>query len=179
MRFEEAYEGWRAGRLTQEDAALVLGVCERSFRRYLVRYEAEGMDGLIDHRLEQISSRRAPVDEVLKLTTDYRERHLGWNVRHFHTWYRKAGGTRSYRWVKKEPRGAGLVESGRRKGTHRKKRERKPLPGMMIHQDGSRHEWLPGQWHDLIVTLDDATSEHYSMFLTEEEGTSASKGCKT
>jgi hypothetical protein len=68
MRFEEAYEGWRAGRLTQEDAALVLGVCERSFRRYMVRYEAEGMDGLIDRRLEQISSRRAPVDEVVKLS---------------------------------------------------------------------------------------------------------------
>jgi hypothetical protein len=44
---------------------------------------------------------------------------------------------------------------------------------MMIHQDGSRHEGRPGQWHDLIVTLDDATGEHYSMFLTEEEGTAS------
>ncbi len=65
MRFEEAYEGWNAGRLTQTEAAQVLGMCERSFRRYLARYEAEGQEGLIDRRLEQVSNRRAPVDEVM------------------------------------------------------------------------------------------------------------------
>ena len=64
MRFEEAYEGWNEGRLTQAEAARILGMCERSFRRYLARYEAEGLDGLIDRRLEQVSNRRAPVDEV-------------------------------------------------------------------------------------------------------------------
>ena len=50
MRFEEAYEGWNAGRLTQEEAARILGICERSFRRYLGRYEAQGLEGLIDRR---------------------------------------------------------------------------------------------------------------------------------
>jgi predicted DNA-binding protein (UPF0251 family) len=53
MRFEEAYEGWERGRLTQEEAALLLGVCDRTFRRYLVRYEQKGMEGLIDQRLGQ------------------------------------------------------------------------------------------------------------------------------
>jgi hypothetical protein len=71
MRFEEAYEGWNEGRLTQAEAARILGMWERSFRRYLVCYEAEGLDGLIDRRLEQMSNRRAPVDEVLALTDRY------------------------------------------------------------------------------------------------------------
>lgn len=174
MRFEEAYEGWNGGRLTQGEAAQLLGVCERSFRRYVRRFEAEGMDGLIDLRLAQASNRRAPVDEVLALTDLYRNRHRGWNVRHFHSWYRRDGGTRSYSWVKKRLQEAGLVETGKKRGAHRKKRERMPLPGMMVHQDGSRHEWIADRMWDLIVTMDDATNEHYSMFLVEEEGTASS-----
>ena len=77
MRFKEAYEGWQAGRLRQEEAARLLGVCERSFRRYIDRYEEDGLQGLIDRRLGQISHRRAPVDEVMALTTSYRGRHTG------------------------------------------------------------------------------------------------------
>lgn len=174
MRFEEAYEGWNEGRLTQVEAARLLGMCERSFRRYVARFEADGLEGLIDRRLEQVSNRRAPVDEVVAVVERYRSRHLGWNVRHFHAWYRRDGGARSYSWVKKRLQEAGLVEVGKKKGAHRKKRERMALPGMMIHQDGSRHEWLEGQMFDLIVTMDDATSEHYAMALVEEEGTASS-----
>jgi len=174
MRFEEAYEGWNAGRLTQAEAAQVLGICERSFRRYLVRYEAEGMEGLIDRRLEQVSNRRAPVDEVMALTEQYRSQHLGWNVKHFHSWYRRSGGTRSYTWVKKRLQGVKLVPKYEKRGAHRKRRDRSALPGMMIHQDGSTHEWVAGQKWDLIVTLDDATSWHYSMFFVGQEGTLSS-----
>ena len=174
MRFEEAYERWNGGRLTQAEAAQVLGMCERTFRRYVARYEADGLDGLVDRRLEQVSQRRAPVDEVLAVTERYRQRHLGWNVRHFHSWYRREGGERSYSWVKQRLQEAGLVSKGKAKGAHRQKRERMALPGMMIHQDGSRHEWVPGQAWDLIVTMDDATNEHYSMLLVPEEGTQSS-----
>lgn len=174
MRFEEAYEGWNAGRLTQAEAAQILGMCERSFRRYLVRYEADGLDGLIDRRLEQISNRLAPVDEVLALTDLYRNRHRGWNVKHFHSWYRRDGCTRSYTWVKNRLQEAQLVPKAEKRGTHRKRRERSALPGMMIHQDGSTHEWVVGQKWDLIVTMDDATSEHYAMFFVDEEGTASS-----
>lgn len=174
MRFEEAYEGWNNGRLTQREAAQLLGICERSFRRYLQRYEEQGLDGLIDRRLEQVSNRQAPVDEVVSLTQRYEERHRGWNVKHFYSWYKRDGGVRSYSWVKKCLQEAGLVKTGKQKGVHRKKRERRPLPGMMIHQDASRHEWISEQWWDLVVTMDDATNEHYSMFLTEEEGTVSS-----
>lgn len=174
MRFEETYEGWNAGRLTQFEAARILGMCERSFRRYLLRYEAEGLEGLIDRRLEQASHRRAPVDEVIALTEQYRTRHSGWNIKHFHGWYQRAGGSRSYTWVKKRLQEAALVPKAKKRGAHRKRRERSALPGMMIHQDGSTHEWVIGQKWDLIVTMDDATNEHYSMFFVDEEGTASS-----
>ena len=174
MRFEEAYVGWDSGRLTQAEAASVLGVCERTFRRYLERYEASGLEGLIDRRLEQVSHKKAPVDEVLRLTDNYRRRHLGWSAKHFYAWYRKDGGSRSYTWVKSRLQEAELVPKAKARGAHRKRRERSPWPGLMIHQDGSSHEWVPGQRWDLIVTLDDATSEHYSMFFVGEEGTMSS-----
>ena len=174
MRFEEAYEGWNAGRLTQAEAARILGVCERSFRRYLGRYEAEGLDGLIDRRLEQASNRQAPVDEAMALIDEYRRRYTGWNVKHFHSLYKRTGGTRSYTWVKRRLQEAELVPKSKKRGAHRKRRERSALPGMMIHQDGSTHEWVPGKMWDLVVTMDDATSEHYSMFFCDEEGTASS-----
>lgn len=175
MRFEEALSGWREGRLTQEEAARLLGVCERSFRRYLNRFEEAGLDGLIDKRLEQVSHRRAPLHEVLSVTELYLKRYEGWNVNHFYAWYRREhGGTRSYTWVKNTLQRQGVVARAPGRGKHRKRRERSPLPGMMIHQDGSTHEWVPGQKWDLIVTMDDATNEHYSMFFVEQEGTPSS-----
>lgn len=175
MRFEEAYESWQRGRLTQEEAAMLLGVCDRTFRRYLLRYEDKGMEGLIDQRLGQISHRSAPVDEVVRLNDLYRSRYHGFTVKHFYSWYRRAhSGTRSYTWVKKTLQAKGLVSKASRKGTHRKQRPRAPYIGMMLHQDGSTHEWVPGKHWDLIVTMDDATSEHYSMFFVDEEGTQSS-----
>jgi transposase len=174
MRFEEAYSGWGERRLTQVQAAELLGVCTRTFRRYIHRYESEGLDGLLDRRMSQISHRRAPVDEVLRMVDRYRRRHEGWSVKHYYAWYRRAGGRRSYNWVRTHLQAAGAVEKLARKGAHRKRRERAPWPGMLLHQDGSAHEWVEGQTWDLIVTMDDATSEHYSMFFCEEEGTQSS-----
>ena len=174
MRFEEAYEGWTESRLTQEEAASLLGVCDRTFRRYIDRYEDEGLDGLIDKRLSQVSHRKAPVDEVLRLVDRYRNRHRGWNVKHYYAWYQRDGGQRSYSWVKNKLQAAGEVEQAPRRGVHRKHRERCAWPGMMVHQDGSTHQWVPGQYWDLIVTMDDATNEHYSMFFCAEEGTQSS-----
>ena len=174
MRFQEAYGGWTESRLTQEEAAQLLGVCSRTFRRYIDRYEDEGLEGLLDKRLSQISHRRAPVDEVLRLVDRYRSRHDGWNVKHYYAWYKREGGSRSYTWVKNTLQVAGAVKKAPKRGVHRKRRDRTPWPGMMLHQDGSDHEWIPGQRWDLIVTMDDATNEHYSMFFCEEEGTQSS-----
>ena len=92
IRLEEPYRGWQSRRLTQEEAARLLGGCERMFRRYVDRYEDEGLDGLADKRLGQVSARRAPVDEVVCTETLYRERYQGWNVKHFHSFYRREHG---------------------------------------------------------------------------------------
>ena len=179
MRFEELYVGWKAKRLTQAEAALVLGITDRSFRRYVNRYEEEGMDGLVDKRIERVSHRRAPVDEVYRLHEHYRKGFCGWNVKHYYSWYRKEGGQRSYSWVKNELQKKKLVMKKEHTGKHKKKRARAALPGMMIHQDGSTHQWIEGTYWDLIVTMDDATNEHYSMFFVEQEGTYSSfKGVK-
>jgi len=175
MRFTEAYDGYQSQRLSQSEAATLLGVCDRSFRRYMQRYEDDGMEGLLDRRLNQPSHRRAPIDEVIALQDLYSSRYAGWNVRHFHRWYqREHQGTRSYSWVKKSLQAAELVAKSNTPGPHRMKRLASALPGMMIHQDGSTHLWVPGQYWDLIVTMDDATNEHYSMRFVEQEGTHSS-----
>ena len=174
MQFEHAYSIWAEGRLTQEDAARMLGVCSRSFRRYIDRYEESGIEGLLDKRLTQQSSRKAPVDEVIALTEQYQSQYRGWNVKHFHSWYKRDGGCRSYTWVKNTLQEKGLVSKKPKKGKHRKRRDPSPLTGMMIHQDGSTHEWVPSKMWDLIVTMDDATNEHYSMFFVLEEGSDSS-----
>jgi transposase len=173
-RFLEAYEGYAVRRLTQEEAALLLNVCPRTFRRYMARYEENGLEGLVDRRLEGASARRAPVDEIMRLTEQYRTRHRGWAVKHFYAWYKREGGVRSYTWVKNSLQEADLVKKSPGRGKHRKRRTRAPWPGMLLHQDGSTHQWVSGRYWDLIVTMDDATSEHYSMFFVKEEGTASS-----
>ena len=166
MRFEQALQGWTAGRLTQAEAAMLLGQCERSFRRHVERYGADGLEGLLDKRLSQISKRRASAGEVDQVVQTYKSGFAGWNVAHFHSKYRSEfKGTRSYSWVKTVLQGAGLARKAKARGKHRIKRERAPLPGMMLHQDASTHRWVPGEVWDLVVTMDDATGEHTSMFL--------------
>lgn len=174
MIFEEIMSIKTEKRLTYGDAARMLGVSERTLRRYRGHHAEFGLDGLMDKRLTQVSARKAPVDEVLALVDCYRKHHVGWNVQHFYSWYKRDGGTRSYTWVKNELQTAKVVAKTAKRGIHRKKRERASLAGMLLHQDGSTHEWVPGQKWDLIVTMDDATSEHYSMFFVEEEGTASS-----
>lgn len=175
MRFEELYERRQRRELTMVEAAEILGVTERTFRRWSTRYEAEGLEGLEDRRLGHASARAVPVDEVLQMVTLYETRYTGWTVKHFHErWQAEHGGTHSYTWTKNRLHRAGQVARAPRRGAHRKKRPRKPLPGMMLHQDGSTHEWVPGCQWDLIVTMDDATSELYSAFFVDEEGTMSS-----
>ncbi|MEO7858943.1 MAG: ISNCY family transposase, partial [Nitrospirales bacterium] len=175
MRFEELYARQHRRELTMGEAAEMLGVTERTFRRWRDRYGADGAEGLQDRRLGRPSGRAVPVDEALRMVTLYETRYTGWTVKHFHErWHAEHGGTRSYTWTKKTLQAAGQVTRAPRRGAHRKKRPRRPLPGMMLHQDGSTHEWVPGVQWDLIVTLDDATSELYSAFFVEEEGTLSS-----
>ena len=141
MRFAELYERQQAGRLTQEEMAEVLNVDVRTARRWMRRFEDEGLDGLIDRRIGQISARRAPVDQVMRVETLYRERYLGFNAKHFHEKLTEVHRvSRSYTWTKRVLQRAGLVSKAKRRGAHRKRRERRALVGMMLHQDGSRYE---------------------------------------
>jgi hypothetical protein len=104
----------------------------------------------------------------------YRTGHFGWNVKHFHAWYtREHDGQRGYTWVKNKLQQAGAVTRAKARGQHRKKRDREPLPGMMLHQDASDPEWIPDHRWDLVVTMDDATGDHLSMFFCDEEGTAS------
>ncbi len=153
----------------------MLGVSERTFRRWTRRYEEEGEAGLADRRLGKASGKRVPSDWAEEVERLYRERYQGFTVKHFHEHLIKDHGFGwSYTWTKLHLQWTGVVPKAPRKGAHRRKRERRPLPGMMLHQDGSRHEWLEGQAAlDLIVTMDDATGAIYSAFLVEEEGTAS------
>jgi hypothetical protein len=146
-----------------------------SFRRYINRYADDGLDGLYDKKDIKASHRRVPVDEVFDVCKIYQEKYSDFNVRHFYRWYEhKHDGQRSYTWVKNILQNKGLVQKGSKKGQHRIKRERSPYSGMMIHQDGSTHTWVPRKMWDLIVTMDDATNKYYSMFFIQEEDTASS-----
>lgn len=175
MRFEQAYVGWNEGRLTQSEAAELLGQCERSFRRHVQRYEADGLQGLLDRRLSQISKRRASAAEVDQVIELYKTSFAGWNLSHFHSKYKaEFKGLRSYSWLKSVLQGAGAAKVHKARGKHRIKRDRAPLAGMMIHQDASTHRWVDQSVWDLVVTMDDATGEHTSMFFCEQEGSASS-----
>ncbi len=176
LKFRDVLSRWERRELSMMEAGELLGMSERQFRRYRDRFEEEGEAGLIDRRLGKPSPKRigeAEIDRLLKL---YRTQYQDWNVKHFHEHgVRDHKFTWGYTWTKTQLHTARLVERAKRRGAHRRKRERKPCEGMMLHQDGSRHSWLAGQAPlDLIVTMDDATSTIYSAFLVEEEGTASS-----
>jgi transposase len=159
--------------LSRMEAAELLGMSERSFRRHCRRFEEEGEAGLLDRRLGKPSPKAVPVDVALDVERLYRERYAGFTAKHFHEHLVADHGFRwGYTWTKTFLHGQGLIVPAPRRGAHRRKRPRRPLRGMMLHQDASRHAWVPGLAPcDLVVTLDDATGEIYSALLVEEEGT--------
>lgn len=173
QKFRDVLSRWEHRELSALEAGELLGCSERQFRRWRDRYEEEGLEGLFDRRLGKASARRAPVDEIAWVLEEYRTRHQGWTVKHFHEHLVRERGFRwGYTWTKTQLHAAGLVRPAPRRGAHRRKRPRKPCTGMMLHQDASRFAWLTrGPELDLVVTMDDATSHIYSGFLVEEEGT--------
>jgi transposase len=175
QKFRDVLSRWEAGGLSMLEAGELLGMSERQFRRYRDRYEEDGIEGLRDRRVGKRSPRRVPAEEAERMLGLYGCSYRGWNVKHFHEHLRRDHGFRwGYTWVKTRLHTAGLVERASRRGAHRRKRERKPCEGMMVHQDGSRAAWVVGQAPlDLIVTMDDATSTIYSAFVVEEEGTAS------
>jgi len=176
MRFEALLDRHERGELSQVEAAELLGVGERTFRRWRDRFVEEGRDGLIDRRIGRPSGKRAAEAEICRMLGLYRAHYAGFTVKHFHEQMVKRHGYKlGYTVTKLRLHAAGLVRPAVKRSAHRKKRPRRPMVGMMLHQDGSRHAWLEGHSPlDLIVTMDDATSAIYSAFLVEEEGTASS-----
>ena len=175
MRFSRLLERTEAKELTQEEACELLGINVRTFQRWAVRYEAEGDDGLVDRRMGRPSARRAPREELERMLGLFRDKYADFTVKHFHEQLQKRHNyVLGYTVTKLALHAAGLVRKAPKRSAHRKKRPRRPMRGMLLHQDGSRHMWLEGlPAMDLVVTMDDATSEVYSMFLVEEEGTAS------
>src|SRR5215472_4143299 len=173
MKVQEVLLRAMAKKITWWQAAEILGISDRQMRRWHQRYEEHGYDGLYDRRRGKPSPRRVPLETVEKVLGLYREKYLDFNVRHFHEKLREEHGIGlSYMWVKLALQGAGLVKKGRKRGVHRMRRPRRPLPGMLLHLDGSQQRWFQDErWYDLIVILDDATSEIYYAQLVVEEST--------
>ena len=173
MKVQEVILRAMAKKITWWQAAEIVGMSDRQMRRLRWRYENYGYDGLLDRRRGRPSERRVPLALAEQVLGLYREKYYDLNVRHFHEKLGEQHGiTLSYTWVKLALQGAGLVAKARKRGVHRKRRVRRPLPGMLLHIDGSRHPWFQDdRWYDLIVILDDATSEIYYAQLVDEEST--------
>lgn len=173
IKFRSVLDRYESSELNQCEAAELLGISERTFRRWQQRYDESGESGLLDRRLGRASGKRVPVDREAEVERLYRTRYSGFTAKHFHEHLVRSHGFRwGYTWTKAFLQSKGLLERAPRRGAHRRKRPRRPLPGMMLHQDGSRHAWLGGREAlDLIVTMDDATNVIYSAFLVAEEGT--------
>ena len=175
MKIQEVILKAASKQILWTEAADIIGVSYRTMKRWKSRYEINGYDGIFDRRMQQPSPKRVPMKELQKILELYQKTYHGFNVTHFHEKLQEHHKiTRGYTFIKRILQTAGLVEKTKIRGKHHKRRPRKPLLGMMLHLDGSTHEWipdLPGIFFDLLVLLDDATGEIYDMELVEEEST--------
>ena len=173
MKVQEVILRALAKKITWWQAAGIIGISDRQMRRWRERYEEFGFRGLFDRRRGKPSPKRVPVAVVENVLGLYREKYFDLNVRHFHEKLQEEHQIEiSYSWVKGMLQGAGMVAKGRKRGVHRKRRPRRPLPGMLLHIDGSEHRWFQDErWYDLLVILDDANNEIYYAQLVEEEAT--------
>jgi transposase len=173
MKIQEVILKAMAGKLKWWEAAEIIGVTDRTMRRWREHYQEHGYSGLWDYRKRMPSPKRVPVDDLETVLRLYREQYFDLNVQHFHEKLREVHGIGySYTWVKTALQEAGLVARRKKRGSHRKRRPRRPLPGMMLHIDASEHRWFQDdRYHELIVIMDDATSEIYYAQLVEAECT--------
>ncbi len=173
MKLQDVILKAMAKRISWMAAAEIAGVSDRTMRRIKQRYEEFGYDGLFDQRRGKRSIHRIPLETAERVLLLYQERYFDFSVLHFHEKLKKEHAIEvSYSWVKQALQGAGMVKRRSQRGSHRRRRPRRPVPGMLLHIDGSKHRWLQAnQYYDLIVIMDDATSEIYYAQLVEEEST--------
>jgi len=173
MKLQDILLKAMAKKITWLEAAEVAGVTDRTMRRIRERYQEFGYDGLFDQRKGKRSIHRIRLETAEEVLRLYKEVYFDLNMRHFHEKLKEQHQiTVSYTWVQQALQGAGLVARRRKRGPHRRRRPRRSMSGMLLHIDGSKHRWLnDDRWYDLIVILDDATSEIYYAQLVEEEST--------
>ena len=173
MKLQDVILKAMAKKINWLEAAEIIGVCDRTVRRMRERYQEFGYDGLFDQRRRKRSTLRVPMEQAERVLALYRETYFDLSVKHFHEKLREEHAIElSSTWVKPALQGAGLVARRKKRGSHRRRRPRRPLPGMLLHIDGSKHRWLSDdRYYDLLVILDDATSEIYYPQLVEEEST--------
>ena len=160
------------GHISWEQAAAICRLTARHLRRVRVRYEQLGHVPR-DGRQGRLMPRKLDpklVEEVIRLR---KERYTDWSIRHFHDRLLELHKLDiSYTWTRTVLVHAGLHEPTKGRGTHRRKRERRPMTGMMIHCDGSTHEWIPNlPKQDLVIMLDDADGKLLFARFFEQEGT--------
>jgi transposase len=173
MKLQDVILKAMAKKLTWIEAAEIAGMSVRNMQRMRERYREHGYNGLFDRRRGKNSYHRVPLATAEQVLALYREKYPDFNVRHFHEKLKETEGiSPSYSWVKQALQGAGLVARKNKRGPHRRRRPRRPLPGMLLHIDGSKHRWFQdNRYYDLLVILDDATSRIYYAQLVEEEST--------
>jgi transposase len=173
MKLQDVILKAMAKSLTWVEAAEIAGMSVRNMQRMRQRYQEDGYNGLFDQRRGKRSIHRIPMETAERVLALYRDQYFDLNVRHFHEKLKEVEGIRlSYSWVKQALQGAGLVARKKKRGPHRRRRPRRPLPGMLLHIDGSKHRWFQDdRYYDLLVILDDATSKIYYAQLVEEEST--------
>lgn len=161
------------GRITWLQAADILGMTPRHVRRVRASVEEHGLAILRDGRAGNHRRKRIPAKTIEELCRLKRERYEDFSVQHFYEVATEQHGIAiGYTWAKLVLQAAGLAERAPGRGRYRRKRERRPMVGMLVHLDASTHEWLPGQprW-DLVVALDDADGRILYAKFVEQEGT--------
>ena len=123
----------------------MLGIDERTFRRRGDRFEEEGEALASRPPLGLPSPKRAPAGEIARMLGLFGDKYADFTVKHFHEQLRKRHNYKLGYTVTKVHCTGGLVRPPAKRSAHRKKRPRRSLFGMMLHQDGSRHAWLEGQ----------------------------------
>ena len=173
MKLQDVILKAMAKKISWIEAAEIAGMSVRNMQRKRQAYQEYGYTGLFDQRRGKRSIHRVPMETAEKVLALYRDKYPDFNVRHFHEKLAEQENIHlSYSWVKQALQGAGLVAKRRRRGPHRRRRPRRPMPGMLLHIDGSKHRWFQDdRYYDLIVILDDASSEIYYAQLVDEEST--------
>jgi len=179
MKAGEVIQKAIAKQILWSDAARILGISDRQMRRWKLRWEAQGPDGLRDAREGKVPSNRVAEQTVARVLELYRGQYAGYNVRHFWEQLPEHSIEVSYSWTKALLQTMGLARRGPKRKVYRRRREREPMVGLLVHLDGSKHHWFgsaPDEQQDLLAFVDDATGELICPLLVPEESTGSVLG---